>query len=30
MNNTTLCHGIMNPVSVWVRKDGEWAIFHKC
>lgn len=24
------CGGIMKPVSVWVRKDGEWAIIHRC
>lgn len=24
------CHGIMEAVGVWVRKDGEWAIIHRC
>lgn len=24
------CSGIMEPVAVWVRKDGEWAIIHRC
>ena len=24
------CGGIMDPVSVWVRKNGEWAIIHRC
>ena len=24
------CGGIMEPVAVWVRKDGEWAIIHRC
>lgn len=24
------CSGIMGPVAVWVRKDGEWAIIHRC
>lgn len=24
------CGGIMEPVSVWVRKSGEWAIVHRC
>lgn len=24
------CGGIMEPVSVWIRKDGEWAIIHRC
>lgn len=24
------CNGIMDPIGVWVRKDGEWAIIHRC
>ena len=20
----------MEPVAVWVRKDGEWALIHRC
>lgn len=24
------CGGIMEPIAVWVRKDGEWAIIHRC
>ena len=24
------CGGIMDPISVWVRKNGEWAIVHRC
>ncbi len=24
------CHGVMEPVAVWVRKGGEWAIIHRC
>ena len=24
------CGGIMEPVAVWVRNDGEWAIVHRC
>jgi hypothetical protein len=24
------CGGIMDPVAVWVRKGGEWAIIHRC
>ncbi|MHB9022908.1 MAG: ribosome small subunit-dependent GTPase A [Armatimonadota bacterium] len=24
------CGGQMEPVSVWVRKGGEWAIIHRC
>ena len=24
------CGGIMDPVGVWIRKDGEWAVIHRC
>ena len=24
------CHGRMEPIGVWVRKNGEWAIIHRC
>ena len=24
------CHGKMRPISVWLRKGGEWAIIHRC
>ncbi len=24
------CGGMMEPVSVWVRKGDEWAIIHRC
>lgn len=24
------CHGVMDPVAVWVRKNGEWAVIHRC
>jgi len=20
----------MDPVALWVRKDGEWAVIHRC
>lgn len=29
-DRNSLCHGIMEPVSVWVRKNGEWALIHRC
>jgi len=25
-----LCKGIMDAIGVWVRKNGEWAIIHRC
>jgi hypothetical protein len=24
------CRGLMEPIAVWVRKNGEWAIVHRC
>ncbi len=24
------CGGIMDAVAVWVRKNGEWAVVHRC
>jgi len=24
------CGGIMEPVAVWARKGGEWAVIHRC
>ena len=24
------CGGIMDPVAVWVRRGGEWAVIHRC
>jgi len=24
------CGGSMEPIAVWVRRDGEWAIVHRC
>ena len=29
-DRASTCHGRMEPVGVWVRKNGEWAIFHRC
>ena len=24
------CKGIMEPISIWVKDNGEWAIVHRC
>ena len=24
------CGGIMDPIAIWVRKGGEWAVIHRC
>ena len=29
-DRAAVCGGIMEPVAVWVRKGGEWAIIHRC
>lgn len=27
-DRSSQCHGRMEPIGVWVRKNGEWAIHH--
>lgn len=29
-DRASACHGVMEPVAVWVRKNGEWAVVHRC
>lgn len=29
-DRSSLCKGVMEPIGVWVRKNGEWAILHRC
>lgn len=29
-DRTSDCGGFMEPIGVWVRKNGEWAIIHRC
>lgn len=24
------CGGDMEPAGIWVRRDGEWAVIHRC
>jgi hypothetical protein len=24
------CGAVMDPVAVWVRRGGEWALIHRC
>ena len=24
------CGGAMEPIAVWVRRNGEWAVIHRC
>ena len=29
-DRASLCKGVMDAIGVWVRKDGDWAILHRC
>jgi len=29
-DRASLCGGVMDAIGVWVRKNGEWAIIHRC
>lgn len=29
-DRASLCGGVMEAVSVWSRKGGEWAVIHRC
>lgn len=29
-DRASLCKGVMEPVAVWVRNNGEWALIHRC
>ena len=24
------CGGVMEPVAVWIQKNGEWKLIHRC
>ena len=24
------CKSLMEPIAIWVKRDGEWAIVHRC
>ncbi|MDO8836847.1 MAG: RNHCP domain-containing protein [Vicinamibacterales bacterium] len=24
------CQSLMEPIGIWVKRDGEWAIIHRC
>ncbi len=26
----SVCRGLMEPIGIWVKDDGEWAIIHRC
>lgn len=29
-DRASYCGGLMEPIAVWVRKGGEWALIHRC
>ena len=29
-DRASLCRGVMEPIGIWVRKNGEWAVIHRC
>lgn len=29
-DRASLCRSVMDPIGVWVRKDGEWSLIHRC
>jgi hypothetical protein len=29
-DRSAACGGVMEPIAVWVRRGGEWAIVHRC
>ena len=29
-DRASACGGAMEPVAVWVKRDGEWAVIHRC
>lgn len=29
-DRASTCGSAMEPIAVWVRRDGEWAVIHRC
>lgn len=29
-DRANFCKGKMEPIAIWVRNDGEWALVHRC
>lgn len=29
-DRASLCQGLMEPVSIWVKDSGEWSVIHRC
>ncbi|QNN23774.1 RNHCP domain-containing protein [Planctomycetales bacterium ZRK34] len=29
-DRASTCGGLMEPIAIWVKHDGEWSIVHRC
>lgn len=29
-DRASVCRALLEPIAVWVKRDGEWAIVHRC
>ena len=29
-DRSSMCRGQMEPISIWSKADGEWALVHRC
>src|SRR5271154_6660001 len=29
-DRASVCGGSMEPIAVWAKRDGEWAVIHRC
>ena len=29
-DRAAVCGGAMEPIAVWVKRDGEWSLVHRC
>jgi hypothetical protein len=29
-DRASVCQGLLEPIAVWVKRDGEWSIVHRC
>ena len=29
-DRASVCRGLLEPIAVWVKRDGEWSIVHRC
>jgi len=26
----SVCRGLMEPIGIWIKGDGEWSLIHRC